>query len=85
MNFIASAVSAAERAPLPDSMTQAGIGWLVAQSRRRLAAAPANDQAFAAEMASFRIAEHPKAANAQHYELPATFFTHALGPAKKYS
>src|ERR1700678_3974239 len=27
----------------------------------------------AAEMESFRIAEHPQAANAQHYELPATF------------
>jgi cyclopropane-fatty-acyl-phospholipid synthase len=85
MNFIATAIGAAERAPLPDSMTRAGIGWLVAQSRRRLAATPANDQAFAAEMASFPIAEHPQAANAQHYELPATFFAHALGPASKYS
>ena len=85
MNFIASAIGAAERAPLPDSMTQAGIGWLVAQSRRRLAATPTDDRAFAAEMASFPIAEHPQAANAQHYELPAAFFAHALGPARKYS
>jgi cyclopropane-fatty-acyl-phospholipid synthase len=36
-------------------------------------------------MASRPIAEHPQAANAQHYELPASFFAHALGPAKKYS
>jgi cyclopropane-fatty-acyl-phospholipid synthase len=85
MNFIASAIGAAERAPLPDSMTQAGISWLVAQSRRRLAAAPANDRAFAAGRASFPIAEHTQAANAQHYELPAEFFAHALGPNEKYS
>ena len=85
MNLIASAIGAAERAPLPDAMTRAGVGWLVAQSRRRLAAVPAADEAFALEMASRQIAEHPQAANAQHYELPAAFFARALGPNRKYS
>ncbi len=32
-----------------------------------------------------RIAEHAEAANDQHYELPAAFFGHALGPRRKYS
>jgi cyclopropane-fatty-acyl-phospholipid synthase len=36
----------------------------------------------AAKMESFRIAEHPQAANAQHYELPAALFAHALGPPR---
>ncbi|WP_158812617.1 cyclopropane-fatty-acyl-phospholipid synthase family protein [Methylocapsa sp. S129] len=85
MNLIASAIGAAERAPLPDAVTRAGVGWLVAQSRRRLAAAPAADETFALEMASRLIAEHPQAANAQHYELPAAFFARALGPNRKYS
>jgi cyclopropane-fatty-acyl-phospholipid synthase len=85
MSFIASAINAAERAPLPDAVTRAGIGWLVAQSRRRLASRPGADGAFAHEMAERRIAEHAEAANAQHYELPATFFAHALGPRRKYS
>jgi cyclopropane-fatty-acyl-phospholipid synthase len=85
MSFTAAAIQAVERAPLPDAATRAGIGWLVAQSRRRLAAAPIADEAFAKQMASRPIAEHPQAANAQHYELPAAFFDCALGPAKKYS
>jgi cyclopropane-fatty-acyl-phospholipid synthase len=85
MSFIAAAIQAAERAPLPDAATRAGIGWLVAQSRRRLATTPIADEAFAEQMASNPIAEHPQAANAQHYELPAAFFDRALGPAKKYS
>lgn len=85
MNFIAAAILAAERAPLPDTATRAGIGWLVAQSRRKLAAVPIADEEFAQQMASTPIAEHPQAANAQHYELPAAFFDRTLGPAKKYS
>jgi cyclopropane-fatty-acyl-phospholipid synthase len=70
MTLIAAAIKAAERAPLPDVVTRAGIGWLVAQSRRRLSAQSASDSAFASD---------------QHYELPAAFFGHALGPKRKYS
>jgi cyclopropane-fatty-acyl-phospholipid synthase len=85
MTLIAAAIKAAERAPLPDVVMRAGINWLVAQSRRRLAARSTLDNAFAGAMARRRIAEHAEAANDQHYELPAAFFGHALGPRRKYS
>jgi cyclopropane-fatty-acyl-phospholipid synthase len=85
MTLIAAAIKAAERAPLPDIVTRAGINWLVAQSRRRLAVQSAADSAFAGAMARRRIAEYAEAANDQHYELPAAFFGHALGPRRKYS
>jgi cyclopropane-fatty-acyl-phospholipid synthase len=85
MNFIAGAISAAERAPLPDGLTRAGIGWLVARSRRRLAASSPGDGRFAGQMAARDIAEYAREANAQHYELPATFFALTLGPRRKYS
>ena len=41
MGFVAGAISAAERAPLPDRVMLAGIDWLVGRSRRKLAEAPA--------------------------------------------
>jgi cyclopropane-fatty-acyl-phospholipid synthase len=85
MSLIVGAIGAVERTPLPDSVTRAGIGWLVARSRRRLAGSPANDGRFAADMATRRVAEHADKANAQHYELPASFFALALGPRRKYS
>ena len=56
MTLIASAIRAAERALLPDSVTRASIGWLVARSRQRLAAQPADDPTFAEVMASRPIA-----------------------------
>jgi cyclopropane-fatty-acyl-phospholipid synthase len=36
-------------------------------------------------MAMRAIAEHAEAANTQHYEVPAAFFGHVLGPNRKYS
>jgi cyclopropane-fatty-acyl-phospholipid synthase len=42
-------------------------------------------QPFAREMAARAIAEHTNAANTQHYEVPAAFFAHVLGPNRKYS
>jgi len=36
-------------------------------------------------MDQFPVALHVRAANQQHYELPADFFALALGPARKYS
>jgi cyclopropane-fatty-acyl-phospholipid synthase len=56
MNVVASAIGAAERAPLPDSIARAGIGWLVARSRRRIGDAAIADGAFAEEMTSRPIA-----------------------------
>ena len=69
MSLIVGAIGAVERTPLPDSVTRAGIGWLVARSRRRLAGSPAHDARFAADMATRRVAEHADKANAQHYRI----------------
>ena len=86
MSAIASVITAFEGAPLPDPVRRAAVRMLVAGARRNLAGAPgASDAAFAAEMAARPIAEQVEAANDQHYELPAAFFTRVLGPHLKYS
>jgi cyclopropane-fatty-acyl-phospholipid synthase len=86
MSFIAATIDAFEGAPLPDTIRKTAIELLVANARRQLSGAgPDADARFAAEMADHPIAEHTDAANAQHYELPAAFFEHCLGPQLKYS
>lgn len=86
MTLISSAISAVERAPLPDALTRYGIDFLVGRTRRRLAGATPNEEiGFAREMARYAIAEHADVANEQHYELPAQFFALTLGPRRKYS
>ena len=83
---MATLIGAAERLPLPDSLTRAGIRFLVRRTDTRLSAAPdGTDARFAAEMAAYPIAEHTDEANAQHYEVPAAFFAEVLGPRRKYS
>jgi cyclopropane-fatty-acyl-phospholipid synthase len=86
MDMIASASRLVERLPLPDAWTRAGIAHLVGRSARHLAAGdPQTEARFAADMADWPIAVHTQDANAQHYELPAEFFTRVLGPRRKYS
>ena len=86
MSAIASVITAFEGAPLPDGVRRAAVRMLVEGARRNLAnGAAAGDAAFADEMAAHPIAEHVKAANDQHYELPAAFFQRVLGPHLKYS
>jgi cyclopropane-fatty-acyl-phospholipid synthase len=86
MNALASAINAFERAPAPDSLTKLGIDCLVGAARRRLSQAPAGaDRDFARDMMDHPIAENTEEANAQHYELPAEFFSMVLGPHRKYS
>jgi cyclopropane-fatty-acyl-phospholipid synthase len=86
MGLLASAITAVERAPLPDVVTRAGVGFLVGRARRKLArAAPDEEQRFARAMSRQPIATHVDDANAQHYEVPAEFFSMVLGPRKKYS
>lgn len=76
----------AERLPLPDSVTRAGITAMVARTSRRLRALPTDaERAFAADMWDHPIALFPTDANAQHYEVPAAFFAEVLGPRRKYS
>ena len=79
------AAATAERWPIPDRLSRAGIAMMVEQTRRRLAAERDPDQGFADGMAAFPIAQHTEAANAQHYEVPAAFFGTVLGPHRKYS
>ena len=86
MSLIASAIRAAERAPLPDSVTRMGIELLVGRTKRKLAtASPGEEGCFARAMSEHPIAEHADAANQQHYELPPEFFALTLGPHRKYS
>jgi cyclopropane-fatty-acyl-phospholipid synthase len=86
MNMLAMAINAAERAPLPDSLTLAGIDFLVGRTKRRLSGVPAETEAvFATAMRHYPVATHTDEANAQHYEVPAEFFALVLGPQRKYS
>jgi cyclopropane-fatty-acyl-phospholipid synthase len=86
MNMLAFAINAAERAPLNDGVTLAGIDMLCARTKRRLATIPADAElAFVKDMAMFPIASHTDEANRQHYEVPAEFFSLVLGAQRKYS
>jgi cyclopropane-fatty-acyl-phospholipid synthase len=79
------AAATAERWPIPDALSRAGISRMVEQTRRKLSAERDPDAGFADGMAAFPIAQHTDAANAQHYEVPAAFFGTVLGPHRKYS
>jgi cyclopropane-fatty-acyl-phospholipid synthase len=85
MNMLALAINAAERAPLPDSLTLTGIDMLVGRTHRRLEADDTAEETFAAAMRHYPVAIHTDEANSQHYELPAEFFALVLGPQRKYS
>lgn len=85
MDIIAAATAAVERLPLPDAITLAGVEFLVGRTGRKLAREPDNTEAFARTMKDFPIAVHTDEANAQHYEVPASFFDLCLGPRRKYS
>jgi len=86
MSFASRIVGTAERVPLPDLVIRAAIQRLCSRTAARMADGSAEtDAAFAHDMAARAIAEHTGAANAQHYEVPVAFFTHVLGPNRKYS
>jgi cyclopropane-fatty-acyl-phospholipid synthase len=86
MSFVSNMIGTAERVPLPDVIIRAAIQQLCSRTATRLASGNAgSDALFAGEMAARAIAEHTEAANAQHYEVPAAFFAHVLGPNRKYS
>ena len=86
MNMLAIAINAAERTPMPDNLTLAGIEFLCRRTKRQLEEVPdAAEAAFALDMQHYPIATHTDDANAQHYELPSEFFAAILGPQRKYS
>ena len=86
MSFMSRVIEAAERLPLPDIIIRAAIRQLCSRTATRLSGrSTEGDAAFAREMVARAIAEHTEAANAQHYEVPAAFFSFVLGPNRKYS
>jgi cyclopropane-fatty-acyl-phospholipid synthase len=86
MSSWASAIHAFEAAPVPDAVRRAAVALLVGATQRKLAVPqPGFEADFARAMTNHAIAEHPEAANAQHYELPSEFFALTLGPRRKYS
>jgi cyclopropane-fatty-acyl-phospholipid synthase len=87
---VAKAVEAVERGWLPDSLVRAGIRRLNRaglRARRRLGIDGDHERFrnLLADMRAGPIALHTDEANAQHYEVPAGFFTQVLGRRRKYS
>jgi len=79
-----------ERGLLPDWLVRIGIRRLVsARLRKEQQGSPAEQaerlMQFVAQLRQSPVAIRPEAANAQHYEVPAEFFGHVLGPQMKYS
>jgi cyclopropane-fatty-acyl-phospholipid synthase len=79
-----------ERGLLPDWLIRIGIRRLVsARLRKEQQGSPAEQaerlMQFVARLRQSPVAIRPDAANAQHYEVPAEFFRHVLGPQMKYS
>jgi cyclopropane-fatty-acyl-phospholipid synthase len=86
MSAISTVIAAAERLPLPDPVTRAGIGYLVGRTARHLRRrGEQSNPAFARDMTRYAVAENTGDANAQHYELPPDFFALFLGARRKYS
>jgi cyclopropane-fatty-acyl-phospholipid synthase len=86
MSVVSRIIGTTERVPLPDVVIRAAVQRLCARTAARLASSRApGDASFAAEMTAHAIAENADDANAQHYEVPAAFFGHVLGPNRKYS
>ncbi|WP_425491294.1 SAM-dependent methyltransferase [Frateuria soli] len=80
----------AERGLLPDALLRLGIRRLCAQrlAEERAGGPERVAERYARHIDALRqspVAIHTDAANAQHYELPAAFFEHCLGPRLKYS
>src|ERR1700689_3836030 len=86
MSVVSRMIGTAERVPLPDLIIRAAIQRLCSRTATRLASGNAErGAAFADGWGPRAIAEPTEAANAQHYEVPAAFFAHVLGPNRKYS
>ncbi len=88
--FIDRALDWVELGRIPDPAVRAGIRRLCkARLARETAgdceARRAREREFVAAMDAGPIAPVPEAANEQHYELPAEFFTRVLGHRLKYS
>jgi cyclopropane-fatty-acyl-phospholipid synthase len=85
MSLAAAAIQAFEGAPVPDVLRRGAVSFLVGSAAQRMGGDDTQDAIFARQMDDHPIATHTEAANDQHYELPAAFFTQVLGPHVKYS
>jgi len=79
-----------ERDLMPDWLIRLGIRRFLATRLRNESEGGTEAQAerlrrFIAELRHSPIAVRPDAANEQHYEVPAEFYRHVLGPHMKYS
>ena len=79
------AIELAERGLVPDLLVRRGIRRLLRERLRQVHAAPESEAALVARLAEGPLAADPRAANAQHYEVPAAFFKAVLGRHWKYS
>jgi cyclopropane-fatty-acyl-phospholipid synthase len=84
------ALSWVEQGYVPDAVVRRGIRRLCERRLRDIEAHDAEAAArrteeFIRAMAAAPVAFVPELANAQHYEVPAEFFAHVLGPHRKYS
>jgi cyclopropane-fatty-acyl-phospholipid synthase len=84
------AMRALETGLVPDVLIRRGIRRLLAQrleeeGRGTLEDRQSRHMRFIAELRTSPVAIHTQAANEQHYEVPAEFFTQVLGPNLKYS
>ena len=78
------AIALAERGVLPLTTLRLGIRALL-RDRLEEAGSEHDLEAFLAMLASEPLAVATQEANEQHYEVPAAFYQHALGPQLKYS
>ena len=75
---------------VPDVVVRWGVrrhlrALLRAQGARSLSQRAADKAAYVADLKTRPLAEHTRAANDQHYEVPARFFDLVMGQHKKYS
>ena len=83
-------IELAERGLLPDFLVRQGMRRLLtARVREELQAGceglSQRHRALLEELRGGPIALHVRDANSQHYEVPAAYFEHVLGPRLKYS
>lgn len=87
MNLINTLIA---KGTLPDSLIRYGIRRRLAKTlREHVRSTPEAQaeavQAHAAELRQCSVAVSTDEANAQHYEVPTSFYQYALGPRLKYS
>ena len=79
------AIQMAERALFPDFLVRTGIRKLLSERIDSITSSTKTDVDWIEELSKKPLAESTDAANEQHYEIPATYFTTVLGKHLKYS